>query len=336
MKDLSQVQTNLISKNSELLSNIEGISTINFGSCNHEDDPQTIWSEIIKNDPDLWIWMGDNVYGDGGDMSLLKKTYTIQKQNELYQNFIAKTPVIGTWDDHDYGQNDGNKTFMNKERSKSLMLNFLDVPQNNTVRSREGVYQSYIFGKENKKVKVLLLDTRTFQDKLKKNPAKNIRYLPSEGEILGQQQWDWLKKELLKKDAQLNIIVTSIQFIAEDHGFEKWANFPNERQRMLDMLIINNIENVLFLSGDRHIAEISKLDVAGLSYPVYDITSSGLTHSYEKANESNSHRISPLVPYKNYGQLSFDWNHENKVIVKAKVKGTKGEVYINELFEYFL
>jgi len=152
-------------------STIKNIKTIAFGSCNHEDDDQSYWNEIAKNNPDLWIWGGDNIYGDSKAMKVLKSKYDLLKENSFYQDFRNIVPVIGTWDDHDYGDNDGNKTFSMKAESKELMLEFLDVPATSDVYNHEGVYMSYSFGDVGKRVKVILLDTRSFQDVLSKNPS---------------------------------------------------------------------------------------------------------------------------------------------------------------------
>ena len=83
------------------------ITTIAFGSCNRQDLPQDIWNQIALNKPDLWIWTGDNIYGDSEDMSILKGKYLKQKKGSAYQNFRKKTLITGIWDDHDYGVNDG-------------------------------------------------------------------------------------------------------------------------------------------------------------------------------------------------------------------------------------
>jgi alkaline phosphatase D len=295
-----------VQSNAQDITQIEQLERLAFGSCNDEDDPQDYWKNIASNAPQLWIWMGDNIYGDTEDMALLQSKYDRQKMDSHYNSFIEKVPVIGTWDDHDYGVNDGNKLYPAKEESKKLMLEFLDVSPDNEVWSRPGVYQSYTIGKKNK-VKIILLDTRSFQDELKDNPTRDSRYIMSEGDILGEAQWGWLEDELLSSDAAVNIIVSSIQFLASDHKYEKWANFPYAKKRMFDILRAQPDKKCLFLSGDRHIAEISKRDLRGLNYPLYDITSSGLTHSYEESREYNSHRLGQLITRRNYGFLELDW-----------------------------
>ena len=214
------------------------LTTIAFGSCNKSTLDQSVWQAVSNHNPDLWLWLGDNIYGDSEDTSVLRKKYNHQKSNSSYQKFIKQTPVLGIWDDHDYGQNDGNKTHPIKVESQQLLLDFLDVPNNATVRTQKGVYQYYTFGQNNKKVKVILLDARYFRDELKKNPNKSgQRYLPSEtGTILGETQWNWFENELTNSDAQIHIIGCGIQMLPEQHNYEKWANFPNEYDKLLDLI----------------------------------------------------------------------------------------------------
>jgi alkaline phosphatase D len=313
---------------------IKNIETIAFGSCNHENDDQSYWNEISKNNPDLWIWGGDNIYADSKTMEVLKSKYDLLKINSFYQAFRNKVPIIGTWDDHDYGDNDGNKTFSMKAESKELMLEFLDVPATSDVFNHEGVYMSYTFGDVGQKIKVILLDTRSFQDVLIKNPSGKSRYIASkEGDILGTEQWNWLEQELYNNEADVHIIMSSIQFLADKHGFEKWGNFPKSKDKMISMIHYSNANNVLFLSGDRHIAEISRIVNDSIHFPLYDITSSGLTHSYSKSKEINPYRIGDLVVDKNYGVLNFNWS-DSTVVINCKLKGMSGQVYVNHDFQY--
>src|SRR5687768_6847248 len=95
---------------------------IAFGSCNRQDLPQPLWEVIAGDQPDLWIWLGDNIYGDSNDMGVIKAKYDKQLQHPGYQKFTAQVPVIGTWDDHDYGRNDAGKSYPYKKATQQLAL----------------------------------------------------------------------------------------------------------------------------------------------------------------------------------------------------------------------
>ncbi|MEM8909514.1 MAG: alkaline phosphatase D family protein [Bacteroidota bacterium] len=311
----------------------KNVNTIAFGSCNRQDKPQVMWPFIIEQEPDLWIWLSDNIYADTEDMAQMKALYDLQKSHPGYQQLLAQCPVLGIWDDHDYGVNDGGKEYAQKDPSKQLMLDFLEVPSTAAVRQRPGAYQTYTLGEPGKQIKILLLDVRSFRDPLQKNRLGKSRYLAHpNGSILGQAQWEWLDKELSNSEAQVHLLAGGIQMLPREHRFEKWANFPAERQRLLDLLVKTNVPNVVLLSGDRHLAEISKINLPGRLAPIYEITASGLTHSYEAADEVNQYRVGPLVGQKNFGVLRFNWSKE-KVQLRAQIRGLNQQLFTEVLLE---
>ena len=307
----------------------QSVKTIAFGSCNRQDRAQPLWKPILSHQPDAFVWLGDNIYGDTEDMSLMKAKYEKQLSNPDYQQIIAQMPVVGTWDDHDYGKNDAGKEYPKKVESRELMYDFLNIPADSDLRKREGAYSAYLFGEGDQKVKVILLDARYFRDDLQKD-ADNAYVINQTGTVLGDAQWAWLEKELMKKDAAVTVIGCGIQFISEEHIYEKWANFPKERQRLFDLLSKTQANGTILLSGDRHIAEISKVEIAGVNHPIYDVTSSGLTHTWNSYRpEANKHRVGDLIAKLNFGFLHFDWQSD-QVDVKMEIRGEEDALYLQE------
>ena len=297
-----------------------------FGSCSNQDKEQKLWDEIIAEQPDFWIWLGDNIYGDSEDMGVLKTKYDQQKNHPLYQQLINQTKVIGTWDDHDYGANDAGKEFAKKAESQQLLLDFLDVPKNVPVRTRKGVYSSYTIDHPIAKVKIILLDTRYFRDTLTKVNDRNT--LNWNGEVLGETQWAWLEKELKNSEAAIHIIGSSIQVIPMEHRFEKWNNFPLERQRLFNLITKYKVTHPIFISGDRHIGEISKID--WINQPIYDITSSSLTHGWSnRRKEVNQHRIGPLVYTENYGLIEISRTDSLQIAISIRSDNRQVETAIS-------
>ena len=290
--------------------------TIAFGSCNqHWNESQPIWQEVVKNDPDLWIWLGDIIYADTDDMSEMKEDYDTQKSHSDYNILAAGTDIIGIWDDHDYGTNDGGKNYSQKDRSRDLLFNFLDVPQESPDREHEGAYQTYTYTKNDLVTKVILLDVRYFRDDV-----------GSDGTILGEEQWSWLISNLENSHADVHIIGGGIQFLPEDHRFEKWANFPQERQRLIGIIDRLNVSHPILLSGDRHLAEMSLIHAGDSAKPILEITSSGLTHSYRKfKSEENRHRIGRVIPTKNFGILQIEKNN-GYVSFEAELRDDKNNL----------
>uniref|UniRef100_A0A2C9U0N5 PhoD-like phosphatase metallophosphatase domain-containing protein n=1 Tax=Manihot esculenta TaxID=3983 RepID=A0A2C9U0N5_MANES len=278
------------------------VTRIAFGSCANQSAPQPIWNAIIDFDPQLFIWLGDNIYGDvRRPFKLFGKERTIgpwknvprfvpSSQQEMesryhkaktipgYSRLPQTAKVIGTWDDHDYGLNDAGKEFSRKVNNQRLLLNFLDEPQDSPWRKQEGVYASYVFGPTNRQIKVILLDTRYHRDPLR-----------SDGSVLGSSQWAWLEKELNGPKTTITIIGSSVQVISNLSAttgplfyLESWGRFPKERNRLFKLILDSKREGIFFISGDVHFGEIYRYDCA-TGYPLYDVTSSGLSQAVEKA-----------------------------------------------------
>ena len=306
------------------------LEKIAFGSCSRQNMDQQYLNVIASKNPDLWIWMGDIIYSDTENMDKHKTQYDVMKNNPIYQNFISKTPVIGIWDDHDYGVNDGDKTYPKKEESKELFLDFLDISDSASVRQHKGVYTTYEFGKDHRKVKIYLLDNRTFKDVLKDDSSTPNRYANNmTGTILGEEQWIWLEEEINKSDATINIFVSGLQIIPDDHIYEKWGNFPNERLKFLDLLEKTKVKNPIIFSGDRHFAELSEYTYMDFSAKVMELTSSGLTHSYEGVQEINAYRLGYLFDEKNFGMYNISWSG-SKVLIKLYIYDINGK----EIFQH--
>jgi len=285
--------------------------TIAFGSCNKQYVENILWKEIKKNNPNLWIWGGDNIYADTDDMAKLKADYEVLGNQTAYLNLVKDIPVLATWDDHDYGFNDSGKEFHKKDEAQKAFLDFFEVDENSERRKQPGVYNAEVFKTAEGSVKVIVLDTRYFRDKLTKSTGKNNRFTPNinnEGSILGDVQWKWFTEQLNNSNADFNIIVSSIQVLSAEHGFETWGNFPHEVEKLKNTIVQSNAKGVLLLSGDRHISEFSKTEVDKLSFPLIDFTSSGLTHSYNGfTSEPNKHRILNVVSEISFGLLNFDF-----------------------------
>lgn len=282
-----------------------------FGSCDNEKLPNKLWDDVLAQKPSVWIWGGNNVYANTENMEKMAEAYRNQKQDTLYQQLCREATIMGVWDDHDYGKNDAGVEWKMKGQAQQLLYNFLDIPTNSTLRKRAGIYQSYTVEGLGGKVKFILLDTRYFRDCLEKSPIKGRRYEPTKDTsktMLGEAQWKWLENELNHSDADFNVLVSSIQFLSRQHGFETWGNFPHETERMEKLIAQSGAQGVFFVSGDRHIAEWSRKEVNQLPYPLVDFTSSGLTHVYEAfSEEENEYRVGKVTNKVNFGLLRFDF-----------------------------
>ena len=295
------------------------LTRIAFGSCSEHNADQPLWEPIVATDPDLWIWTGDIVYAGTEDMDLMRAIYSLQAARPDYARLVATCPVIGTWDDNDYGVNDGGLEYPQRQRSQKLLLDFLDVDDDDPRRQRAGVYRTHVYGPPGQRVKVILLDTRYHRQE----PGKDT-------EILGAQQRAWLEAKLAGSDAQVHLIVSSIQVIPEEHKYEKWANFPRARQRLFDLIRRTRAQGVVFVSGDRHIAEISRLDADAVGYPLYDITSSGMTNSWRSfRGEPNRHRLGEVYHDLHFGLIEFDWS-VSPPMLEMQIRDRHNEIQLRQ------
>lgn len=287
------------------------VTKIEFGSCASQHEDQPILNTIVDKKPELFIYLGDNIYGDTRNMIKLEKEYYKLCSKPEFQHLISSVRVLATWDDHDYGENDAGKDYPMKDISKVLFLNFWGEQNDDGRWEHTGVYTSYFFGDTAHLVQIILLDCRTFRDPLLEDDDDN--YIPNTSDqatMLGQQQWDWLKTQL-QKPAKLRIIGSSTQFLRSYNTIEAWANFPKEQQKMYSLFQTLHINNALFISGDVHLAELSKIEVSGV-HPLLDLTSSGLTDNKEQnVDIPNSNRIENSVYNEtNFGMIEIDWDHQ--------------------------
>lgn len=309
--------------------------TIAFGSCNKTTLPNHLWDDVLESQPDLWIWGGDIIYADTDNINVMRKMYNEQQHIDGYQRLKAKVPVIGTWDDHDYGLNDGGSTFSAKKDSQQAFLDFMEVPKDGPRRTQEGIYASHEYDLPRGSVKVIVLDTRYFRTDLSLDTLTKKRFRPNEygtGTVLGQEQWDWLENELNASNADFNLIVSSIQVLSNEHGFESWGNFPHERERLMQLIASSKANGVIVLSGDRHISEFSRLTSVGMDYPLIDFTSSGLTHVYKGfSGETNPYRVGEVVAKESFGllQLNFESRqvHFKMIAKNGELLGSHREYY---------
>ncbi|MDX1965921.1 MAG: alkaline phosphatase D family protein [Planctomycetaceae bacterium] len=289
-------------------------SKIAFGSCAKETKPQPVLDVVVAQKPDLFIYLGDNIYGDTRDMNILWAKYAQLGAKPEFQRLRAAVPVLSIWDDHDFGENDAGKDYPFKAESREIFFEFWKVPADSPRRAHPGIYGAHVFTANGRTLQVILLDTRTFRDPLKRNPKpipagsplKND-YEPDptpEKTFLGATQWAWLGEQL-RQPADVRIVASSIQFGHEYNGYESWTNLPREQQRFIDLIHSTKANGVVFISGDVHWAEISKRDIPN-GYPLYDVTASGITETWPHV-EANRYRIGEAVRENHFGQIVIDW-----------------------------
>lgn len=302
------------------------IRQIAFGSCNNQVEPSPLLWKVQSHNPDLFLALGDNIYANRPELLPISKAYARQLQKPEFLNLVKNTPILATWDDNDYAQNDGGGDNPLKFEAKTEFRDFFPLSSSQIPDDRDGIYYSVTLKDQalNKKIQIIMLDTRWSRSALNpgwpadRGPGRYIIDEDPEKTILGPEQWKWLSQELeLKVD--FRIIVSSIQVIPMEHGFEKWANLARDRIRLIDLINEKSAQNTLILSGDRHRAEVSSIKLKS-QYILHEVTVGAINVPNTLGPEKNKFRVGEfLYGQPNFGLLKFDWE-SNRALVEIRDK----------------
>ncbi|MDE2277097.1 MAG: alkaline phosphatase family protein [Burkholderiales bacterium] len=313
-----------------------------FGSCARQNKPQPIWRAITEVSPHLFMFIGDNLYADAESAPTLRERYAEFEKVQALQQFRRSHTHLAIWDDHDYGDDDVGGDYPYKRLSQQLFCDAWGEAADSPRRTRSGVYQAWRVASGGRVLQVLMPDLRFNRTPLVTDPARRqgyqalmaraaagVRepvpgwYVPNPdpaASLLGAEQWAWLEQQLAQP-ADLRVLVSTVQFAAEGTGWEGWANFPLERQRLFELIRRHRAEGIVVISGDMHYGELSRMDVPGL-YPLWDLTSSGLTEVWDVPTP-NQRRASAVIAEPNFGLLEVDWQRSR---VQLSVRGVDGGV----------
>lgn len=293
-------------------------TTVAFGSCLRQWKPAPILDTVRSLAPDAFIFAGDNVYTDTGlfrfkrEPERIAKAYQQLAESSDYRALKDSTQLFATWDDHDYGRNNAGAEYQWKEEAKQQFMRFFDIPEDSPVRRRPGIYAAHYLGDDDQRIQILLLDTRTFRSPLEYGEpdqqcprSRLVATQDGSTTVLGDAQWRWLSEQL-KQPAALRLIVSSIQVIPDGHCYEKWGNFPHERQRLIQLIRDSGAKHTIIISGDRHLGEISRLPGVGKGFPLYEVTASGLNSAGAGKGEHNPYRVTTdNVRVDHFGSVRF-------------------------------
>jgi alkaline phosphatase D len=303
------------------------LDRIAFGSCLDQNKPQPIWKAVLASQPQLFLMIGDNVYGSirSAGLEKLRTAYAKQAAQPELAEARQAIPFLAVWDDNDFGMGDGGASFPYKTQSVQLFYEFWQMRAE--PRESGGIYYSRIYGPAGRRLQIIMLDTRTFRSDLKPKPAD----FPFHGKygadddpaktMLGPEQWGWLEGEL-KSPAEIRLLVSSVQVLAEGHGYERWGNLPRERDRLLRLIEETKAKRVIVLSGDRHAGAFYRR-TEGLSYPLVELTSSSLNRPIGPLGDARTPElISDFYEAENFGLLEVDWSGAK---VRLSLRGVAGQ-----------
>ncbi|MDP2033542.1 MAG: alkaline phosphatase D family protein [Polaromonas sp.] len=288
------------------------LQRIGFASCIHQQRPQGLVDHLATQAFDLFLFGGDNVYAPRPyAREKLRAAYELASQHPGYSRLRQRVAHMAVWDDNDYDSADGGGSFAFREEAREEFLAFWQVPPDDSRRRQQGLYHARSFGPPGQRTQVILLDTRSFRSRITRETLR----LPGDGgyvpdadpgkTMLGEAQWRWLEEQL-KAPADVRLIVSSIQVLAEGHRWERWGNLPAERDRLLGLIASTGAQGVVLLSGDRHIAALYRQE-AGTAYPLVELTSSGVTHSWDSPTDTQGNRVGAPFTGLNYATIALDW-----------------------------
>ncbi len=304
------------------------------GSCSFFNDPRydrpgipagqdsSIFISMAKENARFMLWLGDEWYTREVDYnSEWGLWYRAQHDRAMpvMQPFWKSMTQIAIWDDHDYGPNDIGTNYILKNTSREIWKNYWCNPSYG--EDGKGIYTMYSWGD----VDLFLTDDRWWRSADEFSDSVNGKPNP-EKRMFGKQQMDWLKNSLVYSQATFKIIVSGSQVLNTVSPYDKLLDFPVEFEELLHFIGENNIDGVLFLSGDRHHSEIIKRERPG-TYPLFDITVSPLTsptHRFSGAEVNNPYRVFGLDRKQNYGRVSVSGAYGNRKL-QVEYLGVKGE-----------
>ncbi|MGM0587644.1 MAG: alkaline phosphatase D family protein [Bacteroidota bacterium] len=296
--------------------------SVAMGSCLYINDPEfdrpgdpyggdpAILESVAAQNPDIMLWMGDNVYYREVDFyskAQMNNRYRLARSIPEMQPLLASTINLATWDDHDYGPNNADRTYRMREEALDIFKRYWANPGYG-IASTDGVFTRYLYND----VEFFLMDDRYHR------APNNLE--DEDKPYFGDAQLQWLKESLANSYASFKFIAVGNQTINMMNGNEGVNNYTNEFEELMNFLKEEEIEGVVFLSGDRHFTEMLKMERDGL-YPLHEFTSSPLSAgNYSTLNESdefdNPQRVEGTLVYKerNFGMLRIDGPRNERVL----------------------
>jgi len=309
------------------------LTLIAHGSCANQAKHQAFWGQLARAQPQLFVLNGDIVYGDCGDddddagCAELAGAWRQLFAHSNFGSVRANLPMLGALDDHDYGQNDCGADNPYKHFAKAHFLRRWASPPTDPRWTRPGVYMSTVHGPPGRRTQLILTDVRWDRSRLIPTDclycAGKERYVaynasaPDAREggprMMGEEQWAWLEEQL-RQPADVRLLFSTLQVLADGHGWEAWRLIPAERRRLLELIGTTGASGVVLLSGDRHVGGLYKAARGewGAPYDLYEVTSSSLTHSYRghqpnPTDEAGPNRLGALVHENHFGTVRIDW-----------------------------
>jgi len=258
-----------------------------------------IFEQIANEQADFMVWLGDNIYlreVDWDSRSGIYHRYSHTRQVPQLQKLMSSMHHYAIWDDHDYGPNDSDWTYWNKDITLEAFKDFWANP-NYGVGGTEGITGTFWWND----CQFFMLDNRWYRTPQAKD-----------GQILGEEQLKWLIDALRVSKANFKFVCVGGQVVSDFAKYENHAVYADERAALLEAIDKYDIENVVFLNGDRHSSELSRYTTDD-GQVIYDVTSSPLSSkSYDHDEEANSYRVGNTIGEPNYAVIEIEGTYKER------------------------
>jgi alkaline phosphatase D len=222
----------------------EDPATVTFvigGDMRETFRPFTIMEEMRSAKADFFVFLGDTIYSDKENAAIQLSEYWAKYRTNRdmpTQRFLAETSVLVMWDDHEV-DNDFLPTHPRMPIGRKAFFDYW--PLRPDPQDSPRLYRSFRWGQA---VELFLLDTRQYRDL-------------SAHTMLGAAQKQWLKDSLASTSATIKFIATSVPF--SDPREDKWGEYQQERDEILEFIDEMEIAGVVFLTADVHHAAVAKV-----------------------------------------------------------------------------
>lgn len=284
-----------------------------FGSCalymkGVNGRRMKILKSMTKQPADFMIWLGDHLYflqkSDWETRKGMEKKYRYQRDAPYMKEFLQCRPQYAIWDDHEYGSNDADGHFAYKDTSLLVFKEFWKNPAYGT-DELPGTF----FKVKHGDCEFFMTDGRFYADKTPLADGSGWTAM------FGAAQMEWLKASLRQSTARFKFVVCGSQIISNPKNVENLGRYPKERDELLNFLKTEDIKGVIFLSGDRHFADLSKMEREG-TYPLYDFTSSSLTSPHLEYAMRNDYRVKGTETDRhNFGRITLTGIGDDRVCI---------------------
>ncbi len=279
-----------------------------------------MWKTILKRNPQLFFFLGDNVYIDSPTFPEYQRYLYYRRQSQPdYRKLCATAGIYAIWDDHDFGTNDcAGGPDIHNPKWKVPVWNVFRRNWNNPAygggEKQPGCWFDFVHGD----IHFIFLDGRFYRSKRRKNSKE----APT---MLGKAQLEWLLRTLKNSKGKIIVILSPVPWVGGNP--DKWNGFPEEREQIFSFIEKNKIEGVMLMSADRHRSDVL-VTRRKKGYDLYEFMSSRLTnvHTHGRAGPKDG----ALFSYNkkcSFGLVTFDTTKDDPEVLYQIINIDNDEIH---------